>query len=64
MNAFDMQCLIEKWEQFGLKGIIETDGQKKWKDFCVVQNLLGGPTLPCDWIEFDPETRSVNYIDL
>ena len=20
-------------------------------DFCVVQSIFGGPTLPCDWIE-------------
>ena len=33
----------------------------KWKDFCVVESMMDGPTLPCDWIEFDPETMSVLY---
>ena len=23
----------------------------KWLDFCVVQSIFGGPTMPCDWIE-------------
>lgn len=62
MNPMDIQHMIEKWEKLGLKGIEENDGVKKWKDFCVVQSLRGGPTLACDWIGFDQETRSVYYL--
>jgi len=29
------------------------DGKRVWKDVCVVEATLGGPTLPCDWITVD-----------
>jgi hypothetical protein len=63
MNWLDIQFLIEKWEKLGLKGTVKTTGQMKWKDFCVVESLRGGPSLPCDWLGFDPETRSAFYKD-
>lgn len=61
MSPGDIQFLVEEWEKLGLKGIVEVDGRKKWQDFCVVESIFGGPTLPCDWIEFDSATRSVYY---
>ncbi|MCX6244867.1 MAG: hypothetical protein NTU98_09200 [Bacteroidetes bacterium] len=61
MSPADIQYLVESWEARGLTGVTSADGQKKWKDFCVVESMFGGPTLPCDWIEFDRETRSVHY---
>ena len=61
MNPMDIQFLVDHWEKLGLQGVIQSGGKKKWKDFCVVESLRGGPTLPCDWITFDSETRSVSY---
>lgn len=62
MNSIDIQLLVNQWEKLGLKGIIKIDGKKKWKDFCIVQSIMGGPTLPCDWIDFDPETITASYL--
>lgn len=62
MNPMDMEYLVGEWEYYGLKGIVEENGIKKWKDFCVFEAMLGGPTLPCDWIGFDVETWSAYLI--
>ena len=43
----------------GLIGITEKDGQKQWKDFCVVEGMFGGLTLKCDWIEYDSAENCV-----
>ena len=61
MNSMDIQMLVDHWEELGLKGAIQVGGNWKWKDFCIVESMLGGPTLPCDWIKFDAETMSVYY---
>lgn len=29
-----------------------------WRDMCVLETMVGGPTLRCDWIEVDYGTRS------
>lgn len=55
MNPRDIQILVEEWIDLGFEAIAEIDGQKHWKDCCVVEHMFGGPTLPCDWIEFDPK---------
>lgn len=60
MNPKDIKFLIEKWENMGLKGVEDINGKKQWKDFCVVEGMFGGPTLQCDWIEFDGERNCVS----
>lgn len=54
MNPRDIQILVEEWIDLGFEAFIEIDGQKHWKDCCVVEHMFGGPTLPCDWIEINP----------
>lgn len=49
MNPIDMEFLAKSWKQLGLSGIAENDGNKFWKDMCIVDTLKG-PTLPCDWL--------------
>lgn len=51
MNPQDIEALAATWEDIGLKQFTEVDGNKAWKDFCSVEGVFGGPTLPCDWIE-------------
>jgi hypothetical protein len=58
-NPRDTEFLAKKLEQLGLIGIIEKDGQKQWKDFCVVEGMFGGLTLKCDWIEYDSAENCV-----
>jgi hypothetical protein len=61
MNPMDIEYMVESWEKLGLEGIVDVDGEKRWKDFCVIGNIYSGPTLPCDWIEVDVDTHSVHY---
>jgi hypothetical protein len=61
MNWESIQELIDLWEKRGLKGTIKTRGVYKCKDFCVFQSMEGKPTLPCDWLIFDPATITVSY---
>jgi hypothetical protein len=55
----DINSIAEKWESLGLKGIEVVNYKPKFKDFCIVESLHGGPTLSCDWLEFDPENKTV-----
>jgi len=57
MNPNDIGSLVEEWTQLGFQPTEMVDGQRIWKDICVVESMLGGPTLPCAWIEFDAENR-------
>lgn len=61
MEPMSIGSLCQEWERMGLQGAVEINGRMQWKDFCVVEGLFGGPTLPCDWIEFDNRTMSVFY---
>lgn len=59
MSRMDMNNLIKEWETLGLKGKAEIDEKKQWVDFCVVEGMFGGPTLRCDWLEYDRENNAV-----
>ena len=62
MNPMDIEYMVEGWEKLGLKGVIEEEwGEKKWEDLCVVGSYAIRPTLPCGWIDIDPETKSVFF---
>jgi len=56
MNPTDIECLVDEWEAMGFEVFVEIENQKHWKDMCVFE--MGGPTLPCDWIDFDQEIRA------
>ncbi len=58
MGPADIEYLINHWTDLGFTPTVEKDGQKVWKDICVFQGILGGPTLPCDWIAYDHNTRT------
>ena len=55
IHPMDAAPLVEFWVGHGLVPFDEKDGQKVWKDMCIVKALCGEPTLPCDWIEIDTE---------
>lgn len=59
MDALSMEHMVKEWEQRGLKGAVEKDGRLHWQDLCVVEGLFQGPTLPCDWLEFDRDNLCV-----
>jgi hypothetical protein len=58
MSPSDVEAIVSRWEGLGFEPFEQADGMRKWKDVCVVESLLGGPTLPCDWISIDKETRT------
>ena len=60
MSNYEVGRLIQEWESYGLKGVIEVDGQKQWKDLCVV-DYFGGATLPCVWLK--SKDSSVSHIN-
>lgn len=55
MNPTDTEYLVERWEAKGFIGITTTNNQRYWQDMCVF--TFGGPTVGCDWIDFDNEIR-------
>jgi len=59
MSPVDAKHAIEFWERHGLEPMETIDGRQHWKDLCVVEQMFGGPTLPCDWTEFDRQRGSV-----
>lgn len=62
MSPYDAQEIVKFWERKGLEAIEERkDDKYAWKGLCVVEHMFGGPTMDCDWIEFD-EKRSCVYL--
>lgn len=57
MNPLDVEQAVNFWESQGLTQYKYVDGRKEWADLCVVDHFLG-PTLPCDWLEYDPRTST------
>jgi len=57
MNPLDIESLVEQWGKLGMEPTDLRDGMRVWKDVCVVESMSGGPTLPCDWLTFDPDER-------
>jgi len=58
MAPYGIELIGNFWKDQGLILTELKDGKEVWKDLCVV-DMMSGPTLPCDWLEFD---RS-NYPD-
>ena len=58
MNPADIGSLVDEWISLGFEPTVEVDGQRIWKDCCVTESMLGGATLPCDWLELAEDGRS------
>jgi len=58
MNPADIENLVNFWAAKGLVPFEDQSGGKAWKDIAVV-DMFRGPTLPCDWIEYDDAERCV-----
>jgi hypothetical protein len=59
MSPMDANQCVKFWERLGLEPMERQDGRQAWKDLCVVEHMFGGPTLPCEWLEFDAERGCV-----
>jgi hypothetical protein len=60
MSSFAMQMLIDRWEGYGLVPTVRRKRKLCWNDLCVVDRF-DGPTLPCDWLEWNPDEATVRY---
>jgi hypothetical protein len=58
MNPLDLEDMLDEWEGRGFELLTVIDGQKHWKDVCVVYSGRG-PSYPCAWIEYDPNENIV-----
>ena len=58
MPPQDIEALVAYWQDIGLEPFTEVDGDKAWKDFCVVEGMFGGLTLPGDWIQISQDGNS------
>ena len=60
MNPNDMGSLIEHWTLLGFTPHREVDGKLvEWVDMCVCEEMSGGATLKCDFLEYDSKNQSV-----
>ncbi len=48
----DIGNMLDFWQDQGLVPTEVMDSKEFWKDLCIV-DTASGPTLPCDWLEFD-----------
>ncbi len=60
MNPGDIECLIQEWTELGFEPLAHINGERVWRDCCVVESMFGGATLPCDWLEIGDDGRSAN----
>ena len=61
MNPMDAKATVDYWQNLGASPQGNVEGKLIWKDVCVVEHMLGGITLPCDWIVLDKD-RSCAYM--
>jgi len=50
MSMEEIESFAKECEDFGLVGVVEKQGIKQWRDFCIVDII---PTLPCEWLGHD-----------
>ena len=53
MNPVDVELLVKKFTEYGLEPVKTVKGKRQWNDLCVIDTYTG-PTLPCDWVEYEP----------
>ena len=59
MNPMDIENLVNYWIEKGFQCTKQVNGELRWHEVCVFEELFGGPTLPCDWIGFNEQDHSV-----
>jgi hypothetical protein len=48
---------VEGWRAIGVEPLHWVDGRLRWNELCVVDLAAGGPTVGCDWLEWDRKAR-------
>lgn len=57
MNPADIEDLVQHWSALGFEPFEVRDGQKIWKDVCVVEAMFSEATLPCSSVTVDKKNR-------
>jgi hypothetical protein len=57
LDPADAMRRVEDWQALGLEPLQWVGRRLNWKELCVVDAAVGGPTVGCDWIECDPKAR-------
>lgn len=57
MGTADARLLVEGWSVLGFEPLGTRASGLYWKDVCVLDSRLGGPTRPCEWLTFDSACR-------
>ena len=48
-----------QWRSLGFETHrVENGVPTEWLDVCVFESMMGGPTLKCDWLEFDAQNNT------
>ena len=58
MNPSDLDEILDDWQGRGFELLTVIDGEKSWKDLCVVHSGYG-PSYRCDWIQYDRQENIV-----
>jgi hypothetical protein len=60
-DSADIRKIALDMDAIGLVGVSHTNDEPEWADYCVIDELMG-PTLQCDWIQYDTKSRSVSFL--
>ena len=60
MDQWVLSDILDDWEERGFELLEVNEGQKHWKDVCLV-NSGYGPSYPCEWIDYDPD-RNIAWL--
>ncbi|HEX4584897.1 MAG TPA: hypothetical protein VH183_08720 [Burkholderiaceae bacterium] len=58
MSPSEARMRVEGWAVLGFEPTETRRQGLYWKDLCVVDSCHNGPTRPCDWLAFDPVSRT------
>ena len=59
MSPDHTEEIVNYFESQGLTLLKKVNNKEYFEDLCIVELLFGGPTRPCDWLEFDAQKKIV-----
>ena len=59
MSPDHTEEIVNYFESQGLTVLKMVNNKEYFEDLCIVELLFGGPTRPCDWLEFDSHEKIV-----
>lgn len=58
-DPLSRNLLLDHCKQQGLRLTRKVQGTHCWEDLCIIDST-NGPTLPCPWLDWDPENATVS----